>query len=801
MKKYIPYLLFLLVTIILFHEFLFTSNGVLFSSDQLESGIFFRKLYADFFTQYWEFPLWDRFISGGIPFIDATHGDTFYPAAFMKFFIPLYKALGLKLVLHVFLSGIFMFIALKTYGLKKYSAIFGSIAYMTAPMIVTLVYPGHDAKMYVAALLPLAFNFLHKGLRDNKIKDMLLFGSVVGFMILSSHVQTTYFSLWFLFFYAVYKLISEYVENKDIKPVSKKFSLFWLGIVLALFIGAVQLIPPYIYSKQFSIRGTEAKTTFEHACSWGMHPEEAFSVIVPEFCGDNRLSHVQDRDEYEKVLKDGGYSSLKEFQEVSSGNYKGSYWGRNAFKLNSEYSGVIILFLSILAIFIYRGKFRKDVIFFMSFGLFTLLYALVDHTPLFWLAYKIIPGVNLFRGQGMILFILSFVLAFVSSILVDQISDRNDEVSPKTSKKLLYIIPSIFIIGLIFSFSLSGVMSIYKSIFSPIKMPDENYLSIIRQGIIFSSLLISLSGLSIYLFLKKNINLITFITIITALVFIDSYRINRKFIKTVDKAGLGIKFEDISLTKQLRELESKEGYFRVFNLNMFGDNQLPIHGVTTVKGFHDNELKWYRKFRGINEQGVNNDTNLTEDLNNFQDNNFLSLAGARFLLYKDKEGKTDIIPNPTYQPRAFVVSGYEIIEDEDKIVQRLKGDIDVSKTVILEKEPSLTFVDSIVAGEVTNYKYDGNEVYIEVDMQNNGLVVMTDNYFPYWHAYDESGKEIEILKADLTFRAIELPKGKHRITFKYISKPYLIGKTMSIVGVLVVIVLIVLGFRKRKKEL
>ncbi|MCK5760487.1 MAG: hypothetical protein KAH33_04285, partial [Candidatus Delongbacteria bacterium] len=710
----------------------------------------------------------------------------FYPAAFMKFFIPLYKALGLKLVLHVFLSGIFMFIALKTYGLKKYSAIFGSIAYMTAPMIVTLVYPGHDAKMYVAALLPLAFNFLHKGLTENKIKDMLFFGTVVGFMILSSHVQTTYFALWFLFFYAVYKLISEYVENKDIKPVSKKFSLFWLGIVLALFIGAVQLIPPYIYSKQFSIRGTEAKTTFEHACSWGMHPEEAFSLIVPEFCGENRLSHftnVTTQDEYEVYKK-----------EADSG--ANSYWGRNPFKLNSEYSGVIILFLSILAIFIYRGKHRKDVIFFMSFGLFTVLYSLVNHTPLFWLAYKIVPGVNLFRGQGMILFILSFVLAFVSAVLVDHFTDVNESVSEKVSKKLIYIIPAIFIVGLIFSFSLTGMMSLYKSIFSPVKMPDENYLSIIRQGIIFSSLLISLSGLSIYLFLKKNINFITFITIITALVFIDSYRINRKFIKTVDKHSLGIKFEDISLTKQLRDLELKEGYFRVFNLNMFGDNQLPIHGVTTVKGFHDNELKWYRKYRGINEQGVNNDTNLTEDLNNFQNNNFLTLAGARFLLYKDKEGKTDIIPNPSYQPRAFIVSDYKVITDEDAIVQELKGDIDISKTVILEKEPTLTFVDSISAGKVVDYKYDGNEVILEADMQENGLVVMTDNYFPYWHAYDETGKEIEIFKADLTFRAIELPKGKHKITFKYISKPYIISKYLTLIGLLISVILVF--YRKSK---
>lgn len=231
---------------------------------------------------------------------------------------------------------------------------------------------------------------------------------------------------------------------------------------------------------------------------------------------------------------------------------------------------------------------------------------------------------------------------------------------------------------------------------------------------------------------------------------------------------------------------------------MFGDNQLPIHGVTTVKGFHDNELKWYRKFRGINKEGVNIDSNLTKDLNNFRDNNFLSLAGARFILYKDKDGEPDIIPNPSFLPRAFVVSDYEIIEDEDGIVQRLKGDIDVSKTVILEKKPELTFVDSITAGKVIDYRYDGNEVYLEVEMQENGLVVMTDNYFPYWHAFDESGKEIEIFKADLTFRAVELPKGKHKVVFKYISVPYNISKYFSLAGVLILSLLIIYGIRKKR---
>ncbi|MFO7810004.1 MAG: hypothetical protein R6V47_01355 [Candidatus Delongbacteria bacterium] len=785
-KKYIPYLIFLVITIVLFSEFLFT-NRVLFSSDQLESGIFFRKFYADFVMKYGEMPLWDRFISCGLPFVDAMHGDTFYPAAVLQFFIPMHKALGLKLVLHVFLSGIFMYIFLKNYGLRKISAFAGSVAYMTAPMIVTLVYPGHDAKMYVAALLPLGFHFLNKGLEGKGYKNFIYFGSVAGLMILSSHIQTTYFALWIYFFFTVYRVVLEYTASKSIKPVSKKFVLFWAGIALMVLIGAVQLLPPYIYSKEFSIRGTEAKTSFEHAISWGIHPEEAFSLIVPEFSGENRMSHVQDIQEQQKMLEEGG----------------NSYWGRNPFKLNSEYSGVIILFLTVLALFLCRGKRRKDIIFFASFGLFTLLYSLVDHTPLFRLAYTIVPGVKLFRGQGMILFILSFVLAAVSALLIDHfigIREGKKESQP-LSKKVLITAVCVLFAGFIGSIALSGLLDLYKNIFDPPKMPSEEYLSVIRNGVLISAFLVSGSLFAVYFYLKRTYNSLVFISIISVLIFADSYRVNRKFIKTVDKDRLGIKFNDIDLTKQIRELEAKDGHFRVFDINMFGTNQLPIHGVSTVRGFHDNELKWFRKFRGINDQGVNTDKNFFDNINNYEENNFINLSGARFLLYKDKDGHGEVMQNSKFMPRAYIVSGYELITGEDNIVSRLRSDFDIRSKVILEKEPSIVRNGNAqVTGKVVSYEYAGNEIELEVSMNSAGIVVMTDNYFPYWHAYDENGEELEILKANLTFRALELSEGDHKITFKYISKPYNTGKYLTLAGLLILLGVILSKFFLKKRS-
>ena len=798
LKKNWQYLIYFIVTVFLFREFIF-SNDVLFSSDQLESGIFFRKMYADFVKEFWQMPLWDRFISGGLPFVDATHGDTFYPTSILKFFIPLHKALGLKLVIHVFLSGVFMYIFLRNFDLKKYAAFIGGLGYMLTPMVVSLVYPGHDAKMYVAALTPLAFNFLHKALLNNKIKDYIYMGLVVGFMILSSHIQTTYFALWLLFFYLVFFLIIEYKNNKRLSPVSKKFGLFWMGMFLGVIIGAVQLLPPYLYAKEFSIRGTESKTSFEHAISWGMHPEEAISLVVPEFSGTNRTSHVQTQEGYQDALDSGG----------------NSYWGRNPFKLNTEYPGFIILFISVLALFFYKGKRKKEIYFFFGTGVFFLLYSLVNHTPLFYLAYKIIPGVNLFRGQSMILFLLSFVLAIMTAMLIDNfiskiddnLIEKNDK-SSKFKRNLLITGVAFFVIMIIKAIMLDTSFSIYQAFFGTGKLPEDSFHSIIQANMIFIGIFALSTSIGLFLYLSKKITVIHLTIIISILIFIDTTRVNTHFIKTNDISKMGIKFSENNLTNEINTQYSKGEIFRVLNLGLFGLNELGIHGIETVRGFHDNELKWYRKFRGIDAAGVNTDVNLTYNLQQGHENTFLNIVGAKYILTKGKDKKPQIIPNKNHMQRAFIVSDYEVIEDEDKIVKRFKDpSFDYKNKIILEKkikgEYKLnTDKSANSAGNVIIYKYEGNDLFVEIDMKEDGLLFMSDCYMPNFKVIDlnNSNKELELFKANLAFRAVPLHKGKKNLKITFESKPYMYGKYLSIFGLLIGFITIGYNIKRNQKK-
>ena len=203
--KWAFFAIYLVLTVFLFRDFLFSSD-MLFGMDTIPDGVYTRQYYKDFHHEYGGIPSWNPLILGGLPFIDAMHGDTFYPGAWIQFLLPIHRALGHKLVWHVLLAGIFMYLFLRTLRLRKDAAFLGGLMYMLAPTFVSLIYPGHDAKMYVYAFLPLAFALLESCMNAPKIYKAVLLGGIMGLLILTSHVQMAYYAFWALGLYFLFRL-------------------------------------------------------------------------------------------------------------------------------------------------------------------------------------------------------------------------------------------------------------------------------------------------------------------------------------------------------------------------------------------------------------------------------------------------------------------------------------------------------------------------------------------------------------------------------------------------------------------
>jgi hypothetical protein len=69
-------------------------------------------------------------------------------------------------------------------------------------------------------------------------------------------------------------------------------------------------------------------------------------------------------------------------------------------------------------------------------------------------------------------------------------------------------------------------------------------------------------------------------------------------------------------------------------------------------------------------------------------------------------------------------------------------------------------------GEAKIVDWKTTEVVIDVNSKAAGVVVLHDNYYPGWIA-EVDGQLVPILRADVLFRAVEVPAGRHRVRFRF----------------------------------
>ncbi|MEO9249416.1 MAG: hypothetical protein ABI322_00225, partial [Gemmatimonadaceae bacterium] len=124
-------------------------------SDQYIAGYAFREFAASTLKATGSFPLWNPYQFGGMPFVAAMHGDIFYPTFLLRLVLPTDVAMTWGFMIHIFLAGAFAYLFMRRAGFGFAGALVGGLAYMMSGHIATYVSPGHDGKLFVAALFPL----------------------------------------------------------------------------------------------------------------------------------------------------------------------------------------------------------------------------------------------------------------------------------------------------------------------------------------------------------------------------------------------------------------------------------------------------------------------------------------------------------------------------------------------------------------------------------------------------------------------------------------------------------------------
>ncbi|MCC7170007.1 MAG: hypothetical protein IT459_06140 [Planctomycetes bacterium] len=166
---------------------------------------------------------------------------------------------------------------------------------------------------------------------------------------------------------------------------------------------------------------------------------------------------------------------------------------------------------------------------------------------------------------------------------------------------------------------------------------------------------------------------------------------------------------------------------------------------------------------------------------------------------RDRLGKTELFrhehhfvltKNDFAVPRAHLVAGIEIEPDDARAIERLRDPSFplANRAILAEGKPRDDGLGDVGTARIVST--DPDHLVIDVDVEREAYLIVTDTDFPGWRARVD-GLERRIERANVAFRAVALKRGDQRVEFTYEPKSVLLGGIGSAASALIALLLLV----------
>jgi hypothetical protein len=443
-----------------------------------------------------------------------------------------------------------------------------------------------------------------------------------------------------------------------------------------------------------------------------------------------------------------------------------NYWGVWNYGEFIGYIGFIPLIFAIYAILFKR---RKIVWFFSGIFLVSLIFALP--TLFAEIPFKFeVPFLSTSQPTRLI-FLADVALSILAAFGLEYFLQN---------RKRIYV-PLAIIGG--FIISLWGFVFFNKQLSSAIQTDAIN-LAVTSSNLKLPTLLFAISifiFVFYFLFEKrfKYAKKLLIIAVIIITVF-DLYRFTSKYITFADKKYL---FPE---TKILSYLAKQKEPFRIMSTDsrIFPPNFSIMYKIQTLDGYDPLFTKRYAELSAAVSRGQPNidppfGFNRIITIQNYR-NNLINLLNVKYVLslgeidiknYKKimNEGETFLYENIDVIPRAFFVEGILAAENKQEAIDTLfDKNLDLHTTAVVEQYRKNEQSEKFVMGKVMQLNYSENRIVINTKNKSEGFLVITDSFYPTWHAKICTGdvcNETKIYLTDYNFRGVIVPAGNHSIVF------------------------------------
>ena len=729
-------------------------------SDQYEAGYSFRHFAAEYFRAHHAIPQWNPYLFGGLPFIGAAHGDIFYPTAWLRWIVPTDVAMNLGFAIHIVLAGLALYGLMRALKVSWQGAVVAGLSYELTGIVISLVHPGHDGKLFVSALAPFLLMGIVRAVRDREIAGYGIIALATG-LSLQGHPQASYYLLvagavWGLF----------WVFGPEGPKGPARFPVI-AGAAGAVLLGvglyAVYALPMKAYVPYSPRAEGGFNSGWEYAQQFALPPSELLGLLLPRI--------------------DGGTTP--------------QYFGANGLKLHTEYLGPVVLMLSVLGI---GGAERKRVRVALGTiaGLF-LLVSLGGATPFFRLWYAVMPLMNRLRAPGMAFFLVSLPIAAFAGFGAERLF--------RGEAKLNRVWMVAGLAGFLGILGLVGVLQTVAEDIARsagfqggIEAAIANAPALRLDAIRLLAVTAVAAGV-IWAIGQRRLPGWGGLGALLVVVAVDGWLVGRDYFEFSPGAKTTYASDEI-----MRKLEATPLPYRVYTpggsldgLSPYPRSWLMSAHIPVLFGYHGNELRAFDDLLGGKNAWKNQlNPNLWKMfairyivLTQAQDvpgyHQILGPVATRF-------GTGILMEADTIPPYARVMAGAATVPEDQLVATASDPRFPFDRLAIYpdtagvkpEQLNGQIPAPSTLSAKVGRWEPGRFEVTIEGTSAKPEYLVVAENWYPDWHATVD-GKPAKVLRAQNTLLSAVVPPGAHEVVFWFDSPAYHEGKLISLgslVGVL-----------------
>ena len=697
-------------------------------------------------------PFWTHNVFAGSPQIADPQSLIFSPAFLLAYFeaVPSFRQLDAVVFGYLGIAGLAVLMFFRDRGWHPAGAAVAAIALAFGASAAWRLQ--HMMQVQTLVFLALSLWLLSRTLTRSSSLYGVLAGLFIGFMVIGPG-QVAMLGCYLLAGFVLHHWLSSPDPWRAVR--SSLRPLIVCGIACALLAAA-----PVIMTVLFLESSNRPEIVFSEAARGSLHPAFLLTALVPDLFG--------------------------------AGDPNVAYWGPNSptwgadwLALSENMGQVYIGALPIIAV-VMLGL-RRGVLLAPAVRFFTvvtgvmLVYALGRYTPIFELFYNYVPGVDLFRRPADATFLFGGTLAIIAGYLI-HLHLTHALVNASVKARLL---PALVLLGGLVA---SVVIATY---FDRLALAAGPLLW--GTGFIAAATVLLLASRHL-----GRASLHAPILLLSGFMVLDLSQNNgpndstglppaRYEVLLPDSQNTTIKYLRAKLQQPLSS--ARRDRIELVGLGFEWPNASLVHNFDNVFGYNPLRLAEINDALGASDTLAEPRQREFTPLFPSYRSVLADLLGLRYIASSvpitviDKRIKPGdlgliartpdayIYENPRALPRALFVADWRHTDFDAMSKLGAWPDFDPKRTVLLEHEPDLARptaqeLQRALASTVRIRSYQNTVVELEVDATTPGFVLLNDVWHPWWYATVD-GKPAGIQRANVLFRAVQVPKGKHTLRFEF----------------------------------